>query len=120
MMNSLLSSALSVEWIETLVDVMLKSAFIMLVAGAVSLAARHAAASTGHLVWTLALGSLLLLPVLTIMLPDWRISILPSLSSGQGPETVNMQLGSDESRSELTPRLVTTELEAPIAVAMPN
>src|SRR5215813_11901030 len=41
MINLLLSSAQSMEWIETLVDVALKSAVILLVAGAISLLARR-------------------------------------------------------------------------------
>src|SRR5262245_14266821 len=81
MINSLLNSAQSIEWIEALVDVALKSALILMVAGAVSMFGRRASASTRHLVWTLALGGLLLLPVLSFVLPDWRISILPSLVS---------------------------------------
>src|SRR5690606_3484443 len=38
-----------------------------------------ASAATRHLVWSLALGSLLVLPALSLLLPSWQVLHLPEM-----------------------------------------
>src|SRR5262249_25999184 len=47
-------------------------------AGLLSIGLRNASAASRHAVWGLALGALLLLPVLTWAVPAWRVAILPA------------------------------------------
>jgi hypothetical protein len=65
-------------WVIVLVDVAVKSIVILGVAAAVTLGLRGASAALRHHVWAAALGGLLLLPLLSIVLPQWQVSLLPS------------------------------------------
>jgi beta-lactamase regulating signal transducer with metallopeptidase domain len=66
------------------VDVALRSALILLAAWIATHALRRAAASTRHLVWTLAMIAVLALPALMVALPGWEI--LPEVVGGpEGP-----------------------------------
>jgi hypothetical protein len=56
-----------------LVDASLKGAILLAAAGLLTLAMRRASAAQRHLVWVLALGSTLALPMLSVLLPAWRI-----------------------------------------------
>ncbi len=64
--------------LSTALDVAMKTALIL---GAAALAdgvlCRRASAAVRHLVWTMAIGSVLLLPPLTLLLPSWGIAIGP-------------------------------------------
>ena len=67
---------------ELLSTVLLKSTIIIAAAHLLSLAMRRASAAARHLVWTAALASLLILPLLSLGLPHWSPSAaaLPELS----------------------------------------
>lgn len=56
---------------------MIAKASALLAAAAIAqlLIHRRASAATRHLVWTLAVVSLLLLPVLSALLPDWEVAV---------------------------------------------
>ncbi|MBM4087106.1 MAG: M56 family metallopeptidase, partial [Planctomycetes bacterium] len=60
-----------------LVDAVVKGSLVLLAAAALTLLLRHASAAFRHLVWFLALASLLVLPILSAALPAWRVPILP-------------------------------------------
>ncbi len=51
----------------------LKSAVIILVAYVLTRSLRRAAAATRHLIWTMALVSILLLPIFSLLLPSWDV-----------------------------------------------
>jgi len=51
----------------------LKSAVIILVAYVLTRTLRRAAAATRHLIWTMALVSILLLPIFSLLLPSWDV-----------------------------------------------
>src|SRR5215468_1080312 len=72
----------SIALIQLLLDAFIKSAIILSVAGLGAHSLRRASAASRHLVWSLAIASLLALPVLSIALPSWRIDALPSLATG--------------------------------------
>ncbi len=65
--------------LEILLDTVLKGALILALAGIVTTLLRRASAATRHLVWGLALGSLFVLPLLSLVLPSWQVLTLPSL-----------------------------------------
>jgi beta-lactamase regulating signal transducer with metallopeptidase domain len=74
-------SSQSIALIQLLLDAFIKSAIILSAAGLGARSLRRASAASRHLVWSLAMASLLALPVLSIALPSWRIDALPSLAT---------------------------------------
>ncbi len=66
-----------------LVDFSAKGLLIMAVAAVVVFILRKSSSCARHLIWTLALVSLLLLPVLSPMLPLWKLPVLPALTPTQ-------------------------------------
>ncbi len=63
-----------------LFDSALKGAVLLAVAAIVALALWRASAAARHLVWLVAVVALLIVPVLSLALPQWRV--LPSWASG--------------------------------------
>ena len=73
--TELLSLGSTAVWLPV-VDVMLKVTLLFAAAGAATMALGRASAAARHLVWTLALVSALLLPVLSLALPRWQLPLL--------------------------------------------
>ena len=72
-----------------LVDVVFKATVLILVAMAVIRLLRRSSAAVRHRVWGLMFCGLLLLPVLSWGLPEWRVPILPAPSPAEAaPERV--------------------------------
>src|SRR6185436_1687681 len=72
------------RWLEILLSTSLKGMLILIIAAALSFALRKASAASRHLVWSLAIASLLALPVLSFGLPSWQVPVLPfEFSAGQ-------------------------------------
>lgn len=67
------ASSSNEAWASLLVDAAIKGTAILLIAGAVTRVLRNASAAARHLVWLLAMASLLLLPVLSLSVPAWRV-----------------------------------------------
>jgi beta-lactamase regulating signal transducer with metallopeptidase domain len=64
-----------------LLDTGVKGLFLMAAAGLAAVALRRKAAAARHLVWMLALGGLLLLPVVSLLVPKWTLPLLPALEA---------------------------------------
>ena len=62
-----------------LLDISAKSAFVLAGTFLASLLLRRASASVRHHVWSMALASILILPLLVAALPAWRLPILPRM-----------------------------------------
>src|SRR5260370_38905621 len=60
---------------ELLIACALKGTFILLAACLLSVGLRRASAAARHLVWTVAFAALLLLPVLSIAVPRWTVTV---------------------------------------------
>lgn len=60
-------------------DAALKGALLLALAGVLTALLRQASAATRHLVWCLALCSLLVLPVFSVLLPSWNVLRVPTL-----------------------------------------
>jgi beta-lactamase regulating signal transducer with metallopeptidase domain len=73
-----MSSLLTLVSASGLLAAALKSALVVLVAAVVAALLGRASAAWRHLAWSLSVASLLLLPVLSLALPDWRVVRLPS------------------------------------------
>jgi beta-lactamase regulating signal transducer with metallopeptidase domain len=76
------------------IELTLKGIMILAAAGLLSVVLRNASAASRHAVWSLALGALLLLPVLTWAVPAWRVAILPTPST---PVAENASLDTENS-----------------------
>ena len=59
--------------IPTLADVALKGAVLLALAGLATAALWRASAAVRHLVWSLTMAGLLALPLLSALLPQWRV-----------------------------------------------
>ena len=56
----------------------LKSTVVLTAAAVVAFSLRRASAAARHMVWALAFGALAALPLLSILLPRWKIEVLPA------------------------------------------
>jgi TonB family protein len=75
---SQLFQAVSGWGLTILLEAFVKGTILLLFAGALALALRRASAATRHLVWTLALGSVLALPLFGLILPAWNVPMFSS------------------------------------------
>ncbi len=85
-MTALLSQ-LDGAWL-TAIDGLLKATLVLGLAGLVSLPLTRASAAVRHLVWTLALASALILPVLSVALPRWQLPLVTLASPAPAPPVV--------------------------------
>jgi len=79
--GSQLFQAISVPALTMLLEVLIKGTILMLFAAALALLLRRASAATRHLVWSLALDSILALPLFAVMLPAWNVPLFVSSPS---------------------------------------
>lgn len=78
------------SWITFLVDNTVKATLVLIAAYALSLALRRASAAARHLIWTSAVLSLLALPLLSLVLPAWKVHIVPEPQI-QAPRAVRVK-----------------------------
>ncbi len=65
--------------IAILADAFVKATVLLLLAAGVTLLLRRSSASLRHLIWTLACGGVLALPLASALLPNWRVAGWPRL-----------------------------------------
>ena len=63
------------SWIPV-ADIVVKATLMFAAAGAAAFVLRRGSAAVRHMIWTLALAGVLLLPVLSITLPRWQMPLL--------------------------------------------
>ena len=90
--ESLSTSMANAPW-PFLLDVLIKSVVVLVGAFAASVLLRRASASIRHHVWSMALASILILPLLTAALPAWQLPLVPRVSL---VDQLVAQLGSDQ------------------------
>ncbi|MCP4711017.1 MAG: hypothetical protein GY869_20525, partial [Planctomycetes bacterium] len=73
---------IGVSGFELLLDVALKGLIILMITGGVVLLMRRGSAAKRHLVWMLGLGSLICLPILSVLGPVWQVPVLPAEEVG--------------------------------------
>jgi beta-lactamase regulating signal transducer with metallopeptidase domain len=78
------------------IDAIAKATVILVVAALASFALRRASAAARHLVWTLALTSAVVLPVLSLALPRWQVGLVTVERAGPAvtPGTTDSIVGS--------------------------
>lgn len=64
-----------------LADAFVKATILLLVAGLGTLLLRRSSAALRHLVWALACAGVLVLPVASALLPNWRVAAWPRLDA---------------------------------------
>lgn len=71
--------------VAVLLETAIKGAVILAFAAGLSVVLRRAPASLRHLVWSLAVAAILIVPVLTPLLPRWRAPLLPEITPASMP-----------------------------------
>src|SRR6476661_4326066 len=89
------------SWIGV-VDTIVKATLLFLAAGLASVVLRRRSASLRHMIWTLALAGVLLLPVLSIALPRWEWALVTI------DKASSVQLSASSSPVPVSPSLVAT------------
>ncbi len=75
-MSQMLANPYMAFLVDLAVDVLLKGTIVLGVAGVTAWYLRGASAAVRHAVWTVALGCLLFLPILSSSLPGWKLEPL--------------------------------------------
>src|SRR2546423_9505651 len=65
-------------WLSTLADAALKSTLILLAAALAAALLRRRSAALRHLVWSAALGATLATPLMGLVVPAWKVAVLPA------------------------------------------
>ena len=73
-------SSVAAIWVPLLLEMTWKATLVLVAAGLGAMLLRGASAAVRHLLWMLALGSLLAIPLLSVVLPEWRVPLLPALA----------------------------------------
>ena len=76
----------SVHWLAILLDAAVKGLVILAVTGVVTALLRRRSAALRHMVWSLAIIGLMLVPMLSIALPQLQVPIIP----GQAAPVIEM------------------------------
>jgi beta-lactamase regulating signal transducer with metallopeptidase domain len=93
------------SWSKFLLEVIIKGTILLLFALTLALALRRASAASRHLVWILALGAILALPVFSLMLPAWKVAIFSSSQpvSATTRATIRGDLGAGPLDAQVAP-----------------
>ena len=64
-------------WLKLLIDATMKSFVILAVAGLLGFILRRHSAAVRGMVWSLAVVGCLVVPLFSLTLPQWEVSVLP-------------------------------------------
>src|SRR4051795_9314763 len=70
------------SWI-AVADLVVKATLLFLSAGVASFVLRRRSAALRHIIWTLALGGVLVLPILSVALPHWQWNLVTIETASQ-------------------------------------
>jgi HEAT repeat protein/beta-lactamase regulating signal transducer with metallopeptidase domain len=98
-----------------LVDSVVKATIVLGGAAVAAYALRHASAALRHLIWTVALTSALLMPVLSIALPRWQLPVV-TLAAPVTPAPI---APIDDAASQAPPFRANEPERGPSAATMP-
>jgi beta-lactamase regulating signal transducer with metallopeptidase domain len=90
-MNTLFEAAASAEFLNLWVVTAAKGLAILALVTLICVALRNASSSLRHLCWGLGMMAVLILPALSILLPQWNVALIdePILARSQSNETVD-------------------------------
>ena len=97
-----------------MIDLLVRAAILLIAAWLTAAVARRRSASLRALIWTSALGSLLILPVLSRILPSWPIAVwrVERVEAAAGPQVTRV--------APPVPVATTVELERTDTIAAPS
>jgi HEAT repeat protein/beta-lactamase regulating signal transducer with metallopeptidase domain len=124
MMFELPTFSSGAAWVPA-VDAIAKASVILAAAGIVSVLLRRRSAAARHMIWTLALISVLVLPALSLSLPRWQVPLLKLDSSVAPPAAAMAPAHSDmqpptSSAHDATPRATATALSDSAPLPQPS
>ncbi|MHC5034088.1 MAG: M56 family metallopeptidase, partial [Planctomycetota bacterium] len=108
-------SAHAPGWLWMLMDASAKGLLVLAAAGVLAAVLGRASAAARHLVWTIALASLVALPILSATLPQWRLAVLPQELRGVAALAAADQTGTSPEGS----RAPGTEVAMPESSTVP-
>jgi HEAT repeat protein/beta-lactamase regulating signal transducer with metallopeptidase domain len=104
------------------VDALIKATLVFSVAGLATLALGRASAALRHLIWALALASVLALPLLSIALPRWQLPVVRVAAQQAADITVAPLAPPSDAPAAIAPPIVrrdrapeTSTVQAPVA-----
>src|SRR5436305_662029 len=80
---------------EVLIACALKATLILIAAWLLTIAMRRASAAARHMVWVFALAALLLLPVFTVAIPQWTVTVPQSKIGPARPSQVRSPVSAE-------------------------
>jgi beta-lactamase regulating signal transducer with metallopeptidase domain len=96
-------------------ETVVKATCVLALAWAVNAARRRASAASRHVVWTLAVAALLVLPVLSAALPRWSVEIPVSTARHEANRAgVEGDLVTGIASSETAPAIAETQTDVPV------
>lgn len=118
-MTSLLGSSSSIQSVLPIViDASLKGAFLVAVAAAAAYLLRKRSAASRHAVWTAAVIGHLAIPALVLILPAWKIPVLPAAPWLEQTATVTVPASATSTRiADASPTSKTSGSVAPATEA---
>ena len=73
------------QWVAVLIDAAAKGLVVLLLAGGATLQLRRSSAAVRHMTWTLSIAALILVPFLSLALPQLQVPLLPDWAGVGGP-----------------------------------
>ena len=92
-----LATSAGIPWLQV-TDAVAKASLLLGAAGVASVALRRRTASDRHLVWTLALVGSLVVPALSMALPQWRVAVVTIPAALDQPPASNPSMTVDAPR----------------------
>ncbi len=100
-----LMNLMTADWTGFLAGLAVRSLLILGAAAVAAALARRASASIRHLVWTAAVGALLVMPILSIIVPKWapKIPLPAALTDAGAPLNIDPANGTAMPAADLAP-----------------
>ena len=97
------TSDIAMRWLAVLADAAVKGLIVLLVAAGATLLLRRSSAALRHMVWTLAVAALILMPVLSIALPQFHVPLLPDWSGTGDPAQASPSSAAESPAANIEP-----------------